>query len=74
MSVNDTLRERVQSFIKLEGTRYRVAKDAKVNWGSLQKFLEGGSLRAEQFDRLCEFFNLELRPSDKPVKTSRKKA
>ena len=70
MSVNEQLRERVRAH---DGTLYAIARESKLAWASLKKFVDGGSLRAEQFDRLCEFFQLELQPKaeTKPVKAKR---
>lgn len=39
---------------------YRIAKDSKISWQSLQRFAAGEELRAAQINLLAEYFGLEL--------------
>ena len=47
-----------------DATLYRIAKNAVVDWGTLQRFLDGSrpNIRIDTIDRLCEELGLELRP------------
>ena len=43
-------------------TFYRVAKDAGVDWGTLQRFVDGArpNIRIDTVGKLCECLGLEL--------------
>ena len=45
-------------------TLYRTARDAEVDWGTIQRFLDGSrpNIRIDTVDKLCESLGLELRP------------
>jgi DNA-binding Xre family transcriptional regulator len=47
-----------------DATFYRIAKDAGVDWGSLQRFVDGRrqNIRIDTVDKLCECLGLELQP------------
>lgn len=48
-------------------TLYRVAKDAKVGYASLHRFMSGErAVSLDVFDRLCESLGLMLRPTREP--------
>jgi hypothetical protein len=58
-----TISSQLRAAIRATGdTRYRVAKDADVDWGTLQRFLDGSrpNIRMETVDKLCEALGLEL--------------
>ena len=60
-----TISNQLQAAIKLrDATLYRIAKDAAVDWGTLQRFLDGSrpNIRIDTVDRLCEGLGLELQP------------
>jgi DNA-binding Xre family transcriptional regulator len=60
-----TIRSQLQAAIKAtDATLYRIAKDADVDWGTLQRFLDGTrpNIRIDTVDRLCEALELELQP------------
>lgn len=61
MSVSDALREAIEQYAD---TRYRLAKDSGVDWGALQRFIDGSrpNIRLETVDKLCQALGLELRP------------
>lgn len=61
MSISDQLRAAIEA---QDATLYRLAKDAEVDWGTIQRFLDGTrpNIRIDTIDRLCECLGLELRP------------
>lgn len=69
-----TISDQLAAAIKAEDvTLYRIAKDAGVDWGTLQRFLDGtrANIRIETVDKLCEYLGLELRPKKKTRKPKR---
>jgi hypothetical protein len=68
MAISDQLRAEIQA---QDVTLYRIAKDSDVDWGTLQRFLDGTrpNIHIETVEKLCEYFGLELQPK----KISRKK-
>ncbi len=64
MAISDELRAAVAAE---DATYYRIAKDAKVDWGTLQRFVDGRrpNIRIDTADKLCEHLGLELRPKPK---------
>ena len=58
--VSDQLRAAIKA---KDATLYRIAKDSDVDWGTLQRFLDGTrpNIRIETVDKLCEYLGLELR-------------
>ena len=67
MSISDQLRSAIEAE---DATFYRIAKDAGIDWGTLQRFVDGRrpNIRVDTIDKLCEKLGLELRPKTKPVK------
>ena len=59
--ISDQLRTAIQN---VDVTLYRIAKDAGVDWGTLQRFLDGTrpNIRIDTVDKLCEHLGLELKP------------
>jgi DNA-binding Xre family transcriptional regulator len=59
--ISDQLRTTIEN---VDVTLYRVAKDAAVDWGTLQRFVDGrrANIRIDTVDKLCEYLGLELRP------------
>ncbi|MFH1919216.1 MAG: helix-turn-helix domain-containing protein [Planctomycetota bacterium] len=59
--LSDQLRAAIEAS---EETYYRIAKDAEVDWGTLQRFVDGRrpNIRIDTVDKLCEQLGLELRP------------
>ena len=59
MSVSDSLRQAIRNS---DATLYRVAKDAEIDWGTLQRFLDGTrpNIRIDTVEKLCRYFGLEL--------------
>jgi DNA-binding Xre family transcriptional regulator len=59
MSISEQLRRAIE---KLPETFYRIAKEADVDWGTLQRFVDGSrpSIRIETVDKLCAYLELEL--------------
>jgi hypothetical protein len=54
----------LRAMIKVkDASLYRIAKDSDVDWGTIQRFLDGTrpNIRIETVDRLCECLGLELR-------------
>jgi DNA-binding Xre family transcriptional regulator len=64
MAISDQLRAAIEAE---EVTFYRIAKDAGVDWGTLQRFVDGTrpNIRIDTVDKLCESLGLELRPKAK---------
>ena len=64
-----------QAIRKSDQTLYRIAKDAEIDWGTLQRFLDGSrpSIRIDTVDKLCRHLGLELRPVRERAKSSRAK-
>ncbi len=64
MAISDQLRAAIEAE---DVTYYRIAKDAEVDWGTLQRFLDGRrpNIRIDTVDKLCEHLGLELRPKRK---------
>jgi len=46
----------------MDDTMYRLAKDAEVDWGTLQRFVDGRrpNIRIDTVDKLCQALGLEL--------------
>jgi hypothetical protein len=67
MKISDQLRAAIEA---ADVTLYRTAKDAEVDWGTIQRFLDGSrpNIRIDTVDKLCEHLGLELRPKTKPTK------
>lgn len=60
-----TISEQLKAAIEARDTTlYRIAKDAGVDWGTLQRFLDGTrpSITVATVDKLCDHLGLELRP------------
>jgi DNA-binding Xre family transcriptional regulator len=72
MTISDQLKNAIES---QGATLYRIAKDAQLDWGTLQRFLDGSrpNIRIDTIDKLCEYLGLELRPKRKPTKGRRSK-
>jgi DNA-binding phage protein len=68
MTVSEQLRKAIEG---ADDTYYRIAKDAGVDWGTLQRFVTGerANIRIDTVDKLCEALGLELRAK----KTARRK-
>jgi len=66
MAISDQLRAAIGAE---DVTYYRIAKDAEVDWGTLQRFVDGRrpNIRIDTVDKLCEHLGLELRPKRKPM-------
>jgi DNA-binding Xre family transcriptional regulator len=72
-----TISEQLKAAIEARDTTlYRIAKDAEVDWGTIQRFLDGTrpNIRIDTVDRLCEQLGLELRPKGKPTKKRGKRS
>jgi DNA-binding Xre family transcriptional regulator len=67
MAISDQLRKAIEA---REATLYRIAKDSAVDWGTLQRFLDGTrpNIRVDTVDKLCEHLGLELRPRGKSAR------
>ena len=63
MSISEQLREAIKNSPE---TYYRIAKEAEVDWGTLQRFVDGSrpNIRMDTIDRLCEYLDLDLRQSE----------
>lgn len=61
MTISEQLRAAIEA---ADDTYYRIAKDAEVDWGTLQRFVDGRrpNIRIDTIDKLCEYLGLELRP------------
>ena len=61
MSIAESLRQAVQ---RSDETLYRIAKDTEIDWGTLQRFLDGTrpNIRLDTVEKLSAYFGLELRP------------
>jgi hypothetical protein len=64
MTVSDALRAAIE---KSGRTYYDIAKEAGVDWGTLQRFVDGTrpNIRIDSVDKLCVALGLELRPAAK---------
>ena len=73
MAISDELRSAIEARTT---TLYRIAKDAEVDWGTVQRFLDGTrpNIRIDTVDRLCEQLGLELRPKKNAKKKSRRRS
>jgi DNA-binding Xre family transcriptional regulator len=62
--ISNQLRAAIQA---KKATLYRISKDTEVDWGTLQRFLDGSrpNIRIDTVDKLCEYLGLELRPVKK---------
>lgn len=58
-SPTDTLRAALE---RSGTTRYAVAKATGIPESVLCRFVQGGTLQGPNFDRLCDYLKLELRP------------
>ncbi len=67
MSISKQLRDAIES---KDVTLYRISRDAEVDWGTLQRFLDGSrpNIRIDTVDKLCEYLGLELLPKKKQRK------
>lgn len=72
MTIGDQLRAAIDA---ADVTLYRIAKDAEVDWGTIQRFMDGTrpNIRIDTVERLCEYLGLELQPKKKPGKKSARK-
>lgn len=72
MTIRDQLRAAIDA---ADVTLYRIAKDAQVDWGTIQRFMDGTrpNIRIDTVERLCEYLGLELQPKKKPGKKSVRK-
>lgn len=72
MKVSDQLRTAIGA---ADATYYRIAKDAEVDWGTLQRFMDGRrpNVRIDTVDKLCAILGLELRPKQKSRPTKQRK-
>ena len=62
-----TISSQLKAAIKAtDATFYRIAKDADVDWGTLQRFVDGTrpNIRIDTVDKLCECLGLELQPKE----------
>lgn len=59
--ISDQLRAAIESS---DETYYRIAVDSEVDWGTLQRFVDGRrpNIRIDTVDKLADYFGLELRP------------
>jgi DNA-binding Xre family transcriptional regulator len=64
MPISSQLKAKIKA---TDATLYRIAKDAGVDWGTLQRFLDGSraDIRISTVDKLCECLGLELQPKKK---------
>jgi DNA-binding Xre family transcriptional regulator len=64
MSIGNQLRSKIQAE---DATLYRIAKDSELDWGTLQRFLDGTrpNIRLDTIEKLCCYFDLELQPKKK---------
>lgn len=72
MTIGDQLRAAIDG---ADVTLYRIAKDAQVDWGTIQRFVDGTrpNIRIDTIEKLCEYLGLELLPKKKPGKKSVRK-
>lgn len=72
MAIRDQLRAAIDAS---DVTLYRIAKDAQVDWGTIQRFIDGTrpNIRIDTVERLCEYLGLELQAKKKPGKRSVRK-
>ncbi len=65
--VSDQLREVIEA---TDATYYRIAKDAEIDWGTLQRFVDGRrpNIRIDTIEKLCEYLGLELRRKKRAAK------
>ena len=61
-TVSEQLRVELQRTVKNGATVYRIAKDARVDWHSVNGYIDGtrDNLYLPQFDQLCEYMGLHL--------------
>ncbi len=66
-SIADLLRDAIDESGE---TIYRIAKDAEVDWGTLQRFVDGRrpNIRIDTIEKLCDYLGLELRPMKRAAK------
>jgi len=66
MSVSEQLERALAAAEKRGESRYLIAREAKVNYAVLARFLnEGTDIKLSTVDRLAEYLGLELRPKPK---------
>jgi DNA-binding Xre family transcriptional regulator len=70
MTVSKQLRDAIES---QDVTLYRISRDAEVDWGTLQRFIDGRrpDIRMSTVDKLCEYLGLELQTKKKKEKKSK---
>ena len=71
-----TVSRQLKAAIKaMDATFYRIAKDAGVDWGTLNRFVDGTrpNIRIETVDKLCESLGLELQPKKQEREKKRSK-
>ncbi len=64
MTISDQLCKAIEA---RKETYYRIAKDSDVDWGTLQRFVDGRrpNIRIDTIEKLCDYLGLELRPKRK---------
>ena len=55
MKVSDAVRARL---LKSDESTYKIAKDSRVAWKTLKRFVDGANIRSDQLDLLCEYLDL----------------
>ena len=73
MTVSEKLRKTIENS---PSTLYRLAKEADIDWGTLQRFVNGTrpNIRIETVDKLCALLGLELKPKAGKKPTARRKS
>jgi DNA-binding Xre family transcriptional regulator len=71
-TISDALRQAIR---QSDQTLYRIAKDAEVDWGTLQRFLDGTrpNIRIDTVDQLCRHLGLTLASASARAARSRKR-
>jgi DNA-binding Xre family transcriptional regulator len=70
MTLSDQLRAAIEA---RNVTLYRISRDAEVDWGTLQRFVDGRrpDIRISTVNKLCEYLGLKLQTKRKKGKKSK---
>ena len=64
MTPTEYLRERLAKEYETY-TLNSIARDMGMEAGTLLRFLNGGPIKSDTVDRLCDYFDLEFRPKQR---------
>lgn len=69
MPVTDDLRRKLAA---TDLTLYRVAKDTKISWQTLKRFVDGAGIQSDHIDTLAAYLGMSLVDDDAPKRPAKK--